>query len=81
MVAADILRNGHMRMCFLRREDAKLGDWERVTGRFAGRLAPGFLARTGEKTELEVPRGGGLQAQQAVKGAYDRGRGSMGVEV
>ena len=31
MVAADILRNGQMRMCFLRREDAKLGDWERVT--------------------------------------------------
>ena len=52
-----------------------------VTGRFAGRLAPGFLARTGGKKELEVPRGGGLQAQQAVKGAYDRGRRSMGVEV
>ena len=50
--------------------------WE--TRRLAGRLTPGFLARTGGKTELEVPRGGGLQAQQAVKDAHDRGRGSRG---
>lgn len=76
MVAADIVRSSQTEDML---SEERMLSWE--TRRLAGRLTPGFLARTGGKTELEVPRGGGLQAQQAVKDAHDRGRGSMGVEV